>query len=148
MWDLNTRTCINRATDDGCISCVSLAISPSGQFIATGSAQGVVNLYNTKNVLEDQNPTPLKVVMNLVTSVTSLKFNPTSEILSAASVDKYNAFKMLHISSFTVFSNFPTFQTKIGQPQMINFSPSSGYLSIANTTGSALLYRLRHYGNY
>lgn len=148
VWDLNTRTCINRATDDGCISCASLAVSPSGQFVATGSAQGVVNLYNTKTVLEDQNPTPLKIVMNLVTSVTSLKFNPTSEILSAASVDKHNAFKMLHIPSFTVFSNFPTFQTKIGLPQMINFSPGSGYLSIANRTGSALLYRLRHYGNY
>ncbi|KAM0730246.1 U3 small nucleolar RNA-associated protein 18-like protein [Formica fusca] len=64
VWDLNTRTCINRATDDGCISCVSLAVSPSGQFIATGSAQGVVNLYNTKNVLENQSPIPLKIVMN------------------------------------------------------------------------------------
>ncbi|XP_072747783.1 U3 small nucleolar RNA-associated protein 18 homolog [Anoplolepis gracilipes] len=148
VWDLNTRTCINRAVDDGCISCASLAISPSGQFIATGSTQGVVNLYNTRTVLEDQSPTPLKIVMNLVTSVTSLKFNPTSEILSAASVDKHNAFKMLHIPSFTVFSNFPTFQTKIGLPQTINFSPGSGYLSIANRTGSALLYRLRHYGNY
>ncbi|EFN70812.1 U3 small nucleolar RNA-associated protein 18-like protein [Camponotus floridanus] len=148
VWDLNTRTCINRAIDDGCISCASLAVSPSGQFIATGSAQGVVNLYDSKAVLENQSPTPLKIVMNLVTSVTSLKFNPTSEILSAASVDKHNAFKMLHIPSFTVFSNFPTFQTKIGLPQMINFSPGSGYLSIANRTGSALLYRLRHYGNY
>lgn len=148
VWDLNTRTCINRAIDDGCISCASLAVSPSGQFIATGSAQGVVNLYDTKAVLENQSPTPLKIVMNLVTSVTSLKFNPTSEILSAASVDKHNAFKMLHVPSFTVFSNFPTFQTKIGLPQTINFSPGSGYLSIANRTGSALLYRLRHYGNY
>lgn len=148
VWDLNTRTCINRATDDGCICCASLAISPNGQFIATGSAQGVINLYNTKTVLQDRNPTPLKIVMNLVTSVTSLKFNPTSEILTAASVEKYNAFKMVHIPSFTVFSNFPTFQTNIGMPQMINFSPGSGYLSISNRTGSALLYRLRHYGNY
>ncbi|XP_029176307.1 U3 small nucleolar RNA-associated protein 18 homolog [Nylanderia fulva] len=148
VWDLNTRTCVNRATDDGCICCMSLAISPNGQFIATGSAQGVVNLYDTQTVLQHQSPKPLKIVMNLVTSVTNLKFNSTSEILSAASVEKYNAFKMVHIPSFTVFSNFPTFQTNIGMPQMINFSPGSGYLSISNRTGSALLYRLRHYGNY
>ncbi|XP_071553451.1 U3 small nucleolar RNA-associated protein 18 homolog [Temnothorax nylanderi] len=148
IWDLNTRTCINRAIDDGCLSCASLAVSPSGQFVATGSAQGVVNLYNMKTVLEDQIPAPVKIMMNLVTSVTSLKFNPTSEILSAASVDKHNAFRMLHLPSFTVFSNFPTFQTIIGMSQTIDFSPGSGYLSISNRTGSALLYRLRHYGNY
>lgn len=148
IWDLNTRTCINRAIDDGSLSCASLAVSPSGQFVATGSAQGIVNLYDMKSVLEDKNPAPLKIVKNLVTSVTSLKFNPTSEILSAASVDKHNAFKMLHLPSFIVFSNFPTLQTIIGTPQTINFSPGSGYLSISNRTGSALLYRLRHYGNY
>ncbi|KYQ56434.1 U3 small nucleolar RNA-associated protein 18 like protein [Trachymyrmex zeteki] len=148
IWDLNTRTCINRALDDGSLSCTSLAVSPSGQFVATGSAQGVVNLYDMKTVLEDQSPAPLKIWMNLVTSVTSLKFNLTSEILIAASVDKYNAFRMMHLPSFTVFSNFPTLQTNIGMPQTINFSPGSGYLSISNRTGSALLYRLRHYGNY
>lgn len=148
IWDLNTRTCINRAIDDGCLSCASLAVSPSGQFVATGSAQGVVNLYDIKTVLENQSPTPLKTMMNLVTSITSLKFNPTSEILSVASVDKHNAFKMMHLPSFTVFSNFPTRQTNIGIPQTIAFSPGSGYLSISNSTGSALLYRLRHYGNY
>ncbi|KYM94783.1 PREDICTED: U3 small nucleolar RNA-associated protein 18 homolog [Cyphomyrmex costatus] len=148
IWDLNTRMCINRAIDDGSLSCKSLAVSPSGQFVATGSAQGVVNLYDMKTVLEDRNPTPLKIWMNLVTSVTSLKFNLTSEILSAASVDKHNAFRMMHLPSFTVFSNFPTLQTIIGMPQTINFSPGSGYLSISNRTGSALLYRLRHYGNY
>ncbi|XP_011049744.1 PREDICTED: U3 small nucleolar RNA-associated protein 18 homolog isoform X1 [Acromyrmex echinatior] len=148
IWDLNTRTCINRAIDDGSLSCTSLAVSPSGQFVATGSAQGVVNLYDMKTVLEDQSPAPLKIWMNLVTSVTSLKFNLTSEILTAASVDKYNAFRMMHLPSFTVFSNFPTLQTNIGMSQTINFSPGSGYLSISNRTGSALLYRLRHYGNY
>ncbi|XP_012221165.1 U3 small nucleolar RNA-associated protein 18 homolog [Linepithema humile] len=148
VWDVNTRTCINRAIDDGCLSCASLAVSPSGQFVATGSAQGVVNIYDTKKVWEERSPTPVKIVMNLVTSVTSLKFNPTSEILSAASVEKHNAFKMLHIPSFTVFSNFPAFQTNIGMPQMISYSPASGYLSIANRTGTALLYRLKHYGNY
>lgn len=148
VWDLNTRTCIRRVVDDGCLSCTSLAISPSAQFVATGSAEGVVNLYDTKTVMEGEKPTPLKIILNLVTGITSLKFNPTSEMLSIASDKKYNAFKMVHLPSFNVFSNFPTLQTKIGMPQTINFSPGSGYLSISNKTGSALLYRLRYYGNY
>ncbi|XP_020295664.1 U3 small nucleolar RNA-associated protein 18 homolog [Pseudomyrmex gracilis] len=148
VWDLNTRKCMNRAIDDGCFSCTSLDVSPSGQFVATGSLHGIVNIYDAKTVLEQRSPAPLKTVTNLVTSVTSLKFNPTTEILSAASVEKHNAFRMVHIPSFTVFSNFPTFQTNIGMPQTIAYSPGSGYLSIANRTGSAFLCRLRHYGNY
>lgn len=148
IWDLNSRTCVHRATDDGCLSGTSLAVSPNGQFVATGSAQGVVNLYETKTVLEERNPTPVKVMMNLVTGITSLKFNHSCEILAAASNKKYNAFKMMHVSSFRVVSNFPAYHTNIGMPQSIDFSPGSGYLSISNKTGSALLYKLRYYDRY
>ncbi|XP_029041792.2 U3 small nucleolar RNA-associated protein 18 homolog [Osmia bicornis bicornis] len=148
IWDLNSRMCIHRAVDDGCLSCESIAMSPSGQFLATGSKEGVVNLYDTKTVLENQIPVPLKIVLNLVTSVTSLKFNSHSEILAMSSNKKHNAFKMMHLPSFTVFSNFPTFQTNIMMPETIDFSPSSGYLSVSNRSNSAFLYRLKHYGNY
>ncbi|XP_076234925.1 U3 small nucleolar RNA-associated protein 18 homolog wicked [Calliopsis andreniformis] len=148
IWDINSRMCIHRAVDDGCLSCASIAMSPSGQFLATGSNEGVVNLYETKTVLQNANPTPLKILYNLVTSITSLKFNSYSEILGIASHKKHNAFKMMHLPSFTVFSNFPTFQTNISMPEAIDFSPGSGYLSVSNRSGSAFLYRLKHYGNY
>lgn len=147
-WDMNSRVCIHRAVDDGCLSCASIAMSPSGQFLATGSNEGVVNLYDTKTVLQNRTPTPLKIALNLVTSITCLKFNAYSEILAIASNKKHNAFKMMHLPSFTIFSNFPTFQTNITMPEAIDFSPGSGYLSISNRTGSAFLYRLKHYGNY
>ncbi|XP_076641325.1 U3 small nucleolar RNA-associated protein 18 homolog wicked [Halictus rubicundus] len=148
IWDVNSRSCVHRAIDDGCLTCASIAMSPSGQFLATGSKEGVVNLYDTKTVLENQNPVPLKIFLNLVTSVTSLKFNSYSEILAMASDKKHNAFKMAHLPSFTVFSNFPTFQTNMSMPEAISFSPGSGYLGISNRSGSAFLYRLKHYGNY
>lgn len=148
VWDLNSRACIHRAVDDGCLSCESISISPSGQFLATGSKEGVVNLYDTKTVLQNQNPVPLKIVLNLVTPITRLKFNSHSEILAMASDKKHNAFKMMHLPSFTVFSNFPTFQTNISMPEAIDFSPASGYLGISNRSGTAFLYRLKHYGNY
>lgn len=148
VWDINSRACIHRAVDDGCLSCASISISPSGQFLATGSNEGVVNLYDTKTVLQNQNPVPLKIVLNLVTSITRLKFNSHSEILAMASDKKHNAFKMMHLPSFTVFSNFPSFQTNISMPEAIDFSPASGYLGISNRSGTAFLYRLKHYGNY
>ncbi|XP_014477115.1 PREDICTED: U3 small nucleolar RNA-associated protein 18 homolog [Dinoponera quadriceps] len=148
IWDLGGRRCIHRAIDDGCLSGTALAISSNGQYLAAGSAQGVVNLYETKTVLHKQNPTPVKSMMNLVTCITSLRFNPTCEILAAASDKKYNAFKMMHLPSLSVFANFPGFQTNIGMPQAMDFSPGSGYLSISNKTGTALLFRLRHYAGY
>ncbi|KAK2586625.1 hypothetical protein KPH14_011497 [Odynerus spinipes] len=148
IWDVKSRTCIHRAVDDGCLSCSAIAVSPNGQFLATGSKEGVVNLYDTNTVLKEKVPVPLKIVLNLVTSISTLKFNPTSEILAMASDKKANAFKMLHLPSFNVFSNFPTFQTTMAMPSAIDFSPSSGYLGIANKSHKAFLYRLKHYGNY
>lgn len=148
IWDLNSRVCIHRAIDDGCLSCASIAMSPNSQFLATGSKEGVVNLYDTKTVLQNRNPVPLKVVLNFVTSITSLKFNAYSEILAMASDKKHNAFRMMHLPSFTVFSNFPTFQTNLAIPEAIDFSPGSGYIAISNRSFSAFLYRLKHYGNY
>ncbi|KAG7209972.1 hypothetical protein KM043_011561 [Ampulex compressa] len=148
VWDVQSRTCINRAIDDGCLSCASITISPSGQFLATGSKQGVVNIYDTKKVLNSKVPQPIKIIMNLVTSITALKFNPASEILAMASDKQPNAFRMVHIPTFKVFSNFPTFQTKLSIPKALDFSPGNGYLGITNNSGSALLYRLKHYGNY
>ncbi|CAK9817661.1 U3 small nucleolar RNA-associated protein 18 homolog [Anthophora quadrimaculata] len=148
VWDINSRVCVHRAIDDGCLSCESIAMSPSGQFLATGSKEGVVNLYDTKTVLEKRNPAPLKIILNFVTSITSLKFNPYSEILAMASDKKHNAFKMMHLPSCTIFSNFPTFQTNISMPEAIDFSPGSGYLAISNKSSSAFMYRLKHYGNY
>lgn len=148
VWDIRSRTCIHRPIDDGCLSAASIAISSSGQFLATGSKQGVVNIYETNTVFQNENPKPLKMILNLVTSITSLKFNPISEILAIASSKKKNAFKLAHIPSFTIFSNFPTFQTKIWNPLAIDFSPNSGFLGVSNNKGHAYLYRLKHYGNY
>ena len=148
VWDLNSRTCMHRAMDDGCIANSSVAVSPSGQFLATGSKQGAVNIYDMASALNTKVPTPLKIVLNLVTPITCLKFNPTSEVLAMASNYKDNAFKILHLASMSVFANFPTFQTRMHNPLVVDFSPASGYLGISNNKGNAYLYRLKHYSNY
>lgn len=49
------------------------------------SQSGVVNIYSQEACLNSTNPKPLKAVMNLLTSATSLAFNPSSEILAIAS---------------------------------------------------------------
>lgn len=160
VFDMNDRghRSLYKFTDYGCLSGTSIAVSNNNQFIATGCKSGVVNIYNINESLQaDRNPKPLKSFMNLTTPCTSLKFNSTSEILAACSSYAENACKLIHVGSLSVFSNFPqnnlndTAHTTSGQiriPQCIDFSMNSGYFTIGNHKGNALLYRLKHYGSF
>ncbi|XP_053160112.1 U3 small nucleolar RNA-associated protein 18 homolog [Hemicordylus capensis] len=149
IWDVKSRQCLNRFTDEGCLSGTSIAVSKNSQYVACGSSSGVVNVYAHDNCLRETNPKPLKAIMNLVTAATSLSFNPTTEILAVASNKVDDAVRMVHIASLTVFSNFPVLGRKlIRSVRSMDFSPRSGYFSLANDKGKALLYRLKHYSDF
>lgn len=149
VWDLRSSRCMNRFTDDGCVRSTSIAASPNGHFLACGSQSGVVNIYSQESCLNSSNPKPLKAVMNLLTSATSLAFNPTSEILAIASRVQDEALRLLHLSSLTVFSNFPVTNRKyVYRASCLDFSPNSGFFSLANNKGHAPLVRLLHYKDF
>nr|XP_020136671.1 U3 small nucleolar RNA-associated protein 18 homolog [Microcebus murinus] len=110
---------------------------------------GVVNLYNQDSCLKETNPKPIKAIMNLVTGVTSLTFNPTTEILAIASGKMKEAVRLVHLPSCTVFSNFPVIKKKnISYVHTMDFSPRSGYFALGNEKGKALMYRLHHYSDF
>lgn len=91
---MNTRTCIKKFMDDGCLQGTSIALSSDDQFLATGSSSGVVNLYKLPC---DVNPKPEKTILNLVTTVSKLCFNKNSDILAMASNQKNDAIKLVII---------------------------------------------------
>ncbi|XP_066472157.1 U3 small nucleolar RNA-associated protein 18 homolog [Tiliqua scincoides] len=149
VWDVKSRQCLNRFTDEGCLHGTCIAVSKNSQYVACGCTSGVVNVYAHDDCLRETNPKPLKAIMNLVTAATSLSFNPTTEILAMASNKADNAVRLVHIPSLTVFSNFPVLRRKlICSARSMDFSPRSGYFSIANDKGKALLYRLKHYSDF
>ncbi|XP_005016103.3 U3 small nucleolar RNA-associated protein 18 homolog [Anas platyrhynchos] len=149
IWDVRSRKCLHKFEDEGSLEGKSIAVSKNNQYVACGSVSGVVNLYTTDVCLKENNPKPVKAIMNLVTSATSVTFNPTTEILAVASNEADEAVKLIHIPSYTVFSNFPVFRRKqIYLTQSMDFSPRSGFFSIANNKGKALLYRLKHYSDF
>ncbi|OCT62695.1 UTP18 small subunit processome component L homeolog isoform X1 [Xenopus laevis] len=149
VWDVKSRRCLNKFTDDGSICGTSIALSRDGRYVSCGSNSGVVNVYNHEDCLQQTNPKPLKALMNLVTTASSLIFNPQTELLAVASNKTDDAVKLVHIPSFSVFSNFPVQHKKsIHLPRAMDFSPRSGYFSIANNKGEALLYRLKHYSDF
>ncbi|XP_051275949.1 U3 small nucleolar RNA-associated protein 18 homolog isoform X2 [Dicentrarchus labrax] len=149
VWDMRSSRCVNRFTDEGCVTGTSIAASPNGQFLACGSQSGVVNVYSQEACLNSANPRPLRAVMNLLTSATSLAFNPSSEILAIASRAEDEAVRLVHLSSLSVFSNFPVSKKKIVyRASCVDFSPHSGFFSLANNKGHAPLFRLLHYKDF
>lgn len=98
VWDVGSRKCLHRFTDDGCIQGSSVAVSPSQQLVACGSRSGVVNVYETSVAMATAHPQPRKALMHLVTAATSVQFNPTSQVLAIASDEKDSALKLVIIS--------------------------------------------------
>uniref|UniRef100_A0A8D0H3T9 U3 small nucleolar RNA-associated protein 18 homolog n=1 Tax=Sphenodon punctatus TaxID=8508 RepID=A0A8D0H3T9_SPHPU len=149
VWDVKSRRCLSRFIDEGSVRGKCIAVSKNGRYVACGSNSGVVNVYDHDTCLRETSPKPIKAIMNLVTTATTLSFNPTTEILAVASNAADEAVKLVHIPSFTVFSNFPVPQRKsIYLAESMDFSPRSGFFSIANNKGKALLYRLKHYSDF
>lgn len=149
VWDVNSRKCMNRFLDEGSLCGLSIAASKNGQYVACGSKSGVVNIYNQDSCLQQTNPKPIKAIMNLVTGVTSLAFNPTTEILAVASRKMKEAVRLVHLPSCTVFSNFPVFKkSTLSRVQTMDFSPRGGYFALGNEKGRALMYRLHHYSDF
>ncbi|XP_037790960.1 U3 small nucleolar RNA-associated protein 18 homolog [Penaeus monodon] len=146
-WDINNRQCVQKFYDDGCIDGMSIALSPNNQYLACGSSSGIVNIYDTADLTKDT-PLPVKVLDKLVTSVTSLTFNTSSELLAMGSEFKENAFKLVHFPSMTYFTNFPREGTNLARVQVAQFSPNGGYIAAGNNGGTVRLYRLKHYGSY
>lgn len=148
VWDMSSRTCVHKFTDQGCVAGTSLAVSPNGMFLAAGSDCGVVNIYEMSSLQSSSDPQPVKVLMNLTTEVTSLKFNCTSEMLAMASSHKVNSLKLVHFPSISVFSNFPIMNQDLRYINSLDISLNSGFLAFGNNIGKTYLYRLNHYRNY
>ncbi|XP_061710976.1 U3 small nucleolar RNA-associated protein 18 homolog [Cydia pomonella] len=150
MWDLSTFRSYRKFYDQGCVNGSLITSSPCGRLLATGSGEGIVNIYQTSALKESTtyNPEPFHVVSSLCTKITGLQFNASTEIMAIISNVLPSAAKLVHIPSYKIFQNFPTQERDIGLLNGIGFSPNSGYMGVGNDKQRALLYRLKHYKNY
>lgn len=92
VWDVRMRRCVVRFVDDGCVRSTALAATPGGEMYAAGSDMGVVNLYKAEAVLEEAgagmgaaSPAPVRALMQLTTTVDTLRFSPDGQMLAMAS---------------------------------------------------------------
>lgn len=148
IYHLEKRRFVNVFTDEGCVNGSCIAICPSGRFVATGNRQGIVNIYLLEKILKEKYPSPEKTISNLTTSIGSMAFNATSELLAIASPELPDAVKLVHMKSGTVFRNFPMMKSALGYVTRVQFSPGGGYLALGNRESVVSLFRVKHYENY
>ncbi|KAL5731830.1 hypothetical protein ACHQM5_004523 [Ranunculus cassubicifolius] len=143
-WDLRRMRCFHKEVDEGCITGSSLGTSPNGSLLAAGSTSGIVNVYNQSEFLGGKRK-PLKTIENLTTKVDFVKFNHDAQILAICSSMQKNSLKLVHVPSFSVFSNWPQNNGTLHNPRCLDFSPAGGFMAVGNAAGKIFLYRLRHY---
>ncbi|XP_020804939.1 U3 small nucleolar RNA-associated protein 18 homolog [Drosophila serrata] len=134
--------------DDGCISGQCIQLAPNQRLLATGSSEGVVNIYDYETVFASAIPQPEKRFMNLRTAISDLQFNHSSELLAMSSREAPNAMKLAHFPSATVYSNFPGQTDNVGFVTSMAFSPHSSFVAFATKGKRVPLYRLKYYKNY
>jgi U3 small nucleolar RNA-associated protein 18 len=166
-WDLRTMRCLGRHEDEGSTGGTAIAAAPDGRSYAVGSAAGVVNIYDAAGAAGAGDaaaaaaagggarallsaglgpaPRPTKTVLNLTTSIDTLRYSGDGAVLALSSRRRTDALKLLHTASGTVFANWPTDKTPLHYVSTVGFSPGGGYLTIGNDRGRVLLYRLHHY---
>ncbi|EKX37648.1 hypothetical protein GUITHDRAFT_77909 [Guillardia theta CCMP2712] len=152
QWDMRTRRCVRKIEDEGSLKISSLAVTGDGGLLACGSQNGVVNTYDVRGFHGHDpdaygviHPATRKSVMNLTTSISQLRFSPDGQALAMASHVKKEGLKILHVSSNSVFSNWPTSSTPLHYVSSVDFSANNRFLAIGNDRGKVLLYRLKHY---
>ncbi|KAF6154785.1 hypothetical protein GIB67_032397 [Kingdonia uniflora] len=143
-WDLRTRRCFHKAFDEGCVRGSALCTTSSESMFAAGSSSGIVNVYNREEFLEGKKK-PKKVIENLTTEVDFLRFNHDAQMLAISSSKKKNSLKLIHVPSFTVFSNWPHVNHFRYHHRCLDFSPGGGFMAMGNAEGKVLLYKLHHY---
>ncbi|KAL6959841.1 hypothetical protein U1Q18_039991 [Sarracenia purpurea var. burkii] len=142
--DMRTRACFHKAVDEGCINGSALCTSPNRILFAVGSDNGIVNIYNREEFLGGKRK-PIKTIENLTTKVDFMKFNNDAQILAISSTMKKNSLKLIHVPSFSVFSNWPRPNQTLRYPRCLDFSPGEGFMALGNAAGKVLLYKLHHY---
>ncbi|TPX35459.1 hypothetical protein SmJEL517_g02075 [Synchytrium microbalum] len=151
QFETRSRQCIYKVKDISTFKTTTIALSPNGQHLATGSRSGIVNIYDTAATFSSTtngSVVAIKTLPNLTTSIHSLQFHPSNGALLFASRAKKDALRLAHLPSLKVFPNWPTAATPLSYINSVDFSPKGGFAAMGNDKGRVLLYKLNAWESY
>lgn len=103
-------------------------------------------MYDRRNLSgELNNPSLYKTLNNLTTSISTLEFSPDGQILAMASKEKRDFLRLVHFPTGSVYKNWPTGSTPLGDVTVTKFSPSGSEIAIGNKSGKIGLWRFAYY---
>ncbi|TID22141.1 putative U3 small nucleolar RNA-associated protein 18 [Venturia nashicola] len=146
-WDMEDRIAVARWKDDGAVGTTTIALGGKSEkslggwrYISVGSSSGIVNVYDRKpwhllptsatsslgkkpqsKTTIPNNPTPLRILDQLVTPISHLAFSPCGQIMVMASRWKADALRLVHLPSCAVYRNWPTVKTPFGRVTSVAF---------------------------
>lgn len=106
VWDVRERRCVRRWKDDGGFGTMGIEGDRAGKYLSIGSNSGLINVYGADATSADgadsfdaPRPKPLKMIGNLTTSITTMRFNHDSQLLAIASKSKKDQMRMVRTCS-------------------------------------------------
>lgn len=117
------------------------------RWVAVGSSSGIVNLYDRRewgnNNTIPSAPIPLRVLTQLTTPTSHLRFSSDGQMLVMASRWKKDALRLIHLPSCSVYRNWPTDRTPLGRVSSVALSPDGGLLAVGNEQGGVRMWEIR-----
>ncbi|BGO93747.1 hypothetical protein NBRC10512_006627 [Rhodotorula toruloides] len=148
VWDVGTRKCVDRWRDEGGFGSVALETSRDGAWTAVGSTTGIVNLYDASSrgtYAQGAERKAKKAVENLVSTVSTMRFNHDAQLVALASKTNKDQLKLVHLPTCSVYQNWPTQQTPLHHVTCVDFSKGSEWLAVGNQRGKVLLYEVKQF---
>lgn len=162
-WDGRTKEVVGRWMDEGAVGTTVVAlgggsssssssssrprfgITGPDRWVAVGSSTGIVNIYDRREWSKEvpANPTPKRVLGQLGTAISHLKFSPDGQVLCMASRWKRDALRLIHLPSCTVYKNWPTSGTPLGRISAVAWSRNSEMLAVGSEQGKIRLWEIR-----
>ena len=149
QWDLRmSARCVSRFRHEDGTCTSALAVAANSSYLAVGAESGVMSLFDVtklpKGAAADP-PSPVKSALNLTTRISTVCFHPASQLVAYSSPEVNDQLRLMHLPSYSVYSNWPTERTPLRKVSCLAFSPHGAYLAAGNDRGRVLLYRLNHY---
>lgn len=149
QWDMRmSARCVSRFRHEDGTCTSALAVAANSSHLAVGAESGVMSLFDVtklpKGAAADP-PSPVKSALNLTTRIGTVCFHPASQLVAYSSPEVNDQLRLMHLPSYSVYSNWPTERTPLRKVSCLAFSPHGAYLAAGNDRGRVLLYRLNHY---
>ena len=129
------------------------------RWVVIGSQSGVVNIYDRRRFINQQNevqtperPTPKRSFEQLKRATSNLAISPDGQLLVLSTKWEKDGLRLVHLPSCTVYRNWPTSSTPLGRVTAVAFGKREGMgegngevgvLAVGNEAGKCRLFEIR-----